>query len=220
MSGAGSSDRRAYRPLRLADVGVAVLVAGYPVTLTYFATATPYALVGCLSLALILVLLAVPTRRLAWGASAIILRALLFTRPNMLPIAMIPAGWALLIEPGGRSNASRSPSDVPGRLSCDVVDIRARPVGGRPRRARIVAACNLAGSGACANLKNPAANCFALDPVLSPREVQPILVCIFFRPYFAVSAIALAAIALRIFSAWREPAERRVKPIDLILAYS
>ena len=147
---------------RLAGVGAAVLVAGYPVTLTYFATATPYAMVSCLSLALILVLLAVRARRIAWGASGIILWALLFTRPDMLPIAMIPAGWALLIESEAKD---RMPGDclpdVPGRLSCDGVDIRARPVGGHPRRARAVADCNLAGCAASANLQDPAADCFS-----------------------------------------------------------
>jgi hypothetical protein len=78
---------------RLASVSAVVLIVGYPVTLTYFATATPYAMVSCLSLALVFVLLVVRSRVLAYGTSGIILWALVFTRPDMLPIAMIqPAG--------------------------------------------------------------------------------------------------------------------------------
>ena len=56
-------------------------------------------MVSCLSLALVFVLLVVRSRVLAYGTSGIILWALVFTRPDMLPIAMIPTGWALLIEP-------------------------------------------------------------------------------------------------------------------------
>jgi hypothetical protein len=58
-----------------------------------------------------------------------------------------------------------------------------------------------------------------LDPVLPLREVPTYFKLYFFRPYFVVSAIALAVLALRILSAWRLPGERRVKPIDLILVY-
>jgi hypothetical protein len=51
------------------------------------------AMVSCLSLALVFVLLVVRSRVLAYGTSGIILWALVFTRPDMLPIAMIqPAG--------------------------------------------------------------------------------------------------------------------------------
>lgn len=53
---------------RLAGVSAVVLIVGYPVTLTYFATATPYAMVSCLSLALVFVLLVVRSRVLAYGA--------------------------------------------------------------------------------------------------------------------------------------------------------
>jgi hypothetical protein len=55
---------------RLAGVSAVVLIVGYPVTLTYFATATPYAMVSCLSLALVFVLLVVRSRVLAYGTSA------------------------------------------------------------------------------------------------------------------------------------------------------
>jgi hypothetical protein len=61
---------------RLAGVSAVVLIVGYPVTLTYFATATPYAMVSCLSLALVFVLLVVRSRVLAYGTSGIILWAL------------------------------------------------------------------------------------------------------------------------------------------------
>lgn len=99
MSRAGLFDRRADRRFAPGGVATTALVAGYPVTLTYFATATPFAMVSCLSLLLVFVLLAMRSRRLAFANAGVILWALLFTRPDMLPFAMIPAGWALLIEP-------------------------------------------------------------------------------------------------------------------------
>ena len=205
---------------RLAGVGAAVLVAGYPVTLTYFATATPYAMVSCLSLALILVLLAVRARRIAWGASGIILWALLFTRPDMLPIAMIPAGWALLIEPGRKIEclaiafltflaASLATVWIFGHGLLEVV----LDVPGLSQIATLLGAPPAPISRILPLTVSP------LDPVLSLREVPTYFYLYFFRPYFAVSAITLTVIALRIFSVWREPGERRVKPIDLILAY-
>ncbi len=205
---------------RLAGVGAAVLVAGYPVTLTYFATATPYAMVSCLSLALILVLLAVRARRVAWGASGIILWALLFTRPDMLPIAMIPAGWALLIEPGRKIEclaiafltflaASLATVWIFGHGLLEVV----LDVPGLSQIATLLGAPPAPISRILPLTVSP------LDPVLSLREVPTYFYLYFFRPYFAVSAITLTVIALRIFSVWREPGERRVKPIDLILAY-
>jgi len=205
---------------RLAGAGAAVLVAGYPVTLTYFATATPYAMVSFLSLALILVLLAVRARRIAWAASGIILWALLFTRPNMLPIAMIPAGWALLIEPRGKIEcltiafltflaASLATLWIFGHGLLEVVlDV--------PGLSQIAA---LLGAPPAPISKILPLTVSPLDPVLSLRQVPTIFYLYFFRPYFAVSAITLAVIALRIFAAWREPDERRVKPIDLILIY-
>ena len=205
---------------RLAGVGAAVLVAGYPVTLTYFATATPYAMVSCLSLALILVLLAVRARRIAWGASGIILWALLFTRPDMLPIAMIPACWALLIEPGRKIEclaiafltflaASLATVWIFGHGLLEVV----LDVPGLSQIATLLGAPPAPISRILPLTVSP------LDPVLSLREVPTYFYLYFFRPYFAVSAITLTVIALRIFSVWREPGERRVKPIDLILAY-
>jgi hypothetical protein len=205
---------------RLAGAGAAVLVAGYPVTLTYFATATPYAMVSCLSLALILVLLAVRARRIAWAVSGIILWALLFTRPNMLPIAMIPAGWALLIEPRRKVEclaiafltflaASLATVWIFGHGLLEVV----LDVPGLSQIATLLGAPPAPISKILPLTVSP------LDPVLSLREVPTYFYLYFFRPYVAVSAIALAVIALRIFSVWREPAERQVKPIDLILAY-
>ena len=58
-----------------------------------------------------------------------------------------------------------------------------------------------------------------LDPVVTLREIPVYFNLYFFRPYFVVSVITLAMIGLRIFSAWRESAERRLKAIDLILGY-
>ncbi|MBR1092434.1 hypothetical protein JQ621_33740 [Bradyrhizobium manausense] len=205
---------------RLAGTGAAVLVAGYPVTLTYFATATPYALVSCLSLALILVLLAVRTRWIAWGLSGIILWALLFTRPNMLPIAMLPAAWALLIEPRRKIEclavavvtflaASLATLWVFGNGLLEVVlDV--------PGLSQIA---SLLGAPPAPISKILPLTVSPLDPVLSLREVPTYFYLYFFRPYFAVSAMTLAVVALRILSAWRGPGERRIKPIDLILVY-
>jgi 4-amino-4-deoxy-L-arabinose transferase-like glycosyltransferase len=67
---------------RLAGVSAVVLIVGYPVTLTYFATATPYAMVSCLSLALVFVLLVVRSRVLSYGTSGIILWALVSPGPT------------------------------------------------------------------------------------------------------------------------------------------
>ncbi|MBI5261249.1 MAG: hypothetical protein HY852_05455 [Bradyrhizobium sp.] len=205
---------------RLAGVGATVLVAGYPVTMTYFATATPYAMVSCLSVALILVLLTVRSRRIAYGASGIILWALLFTRPDMMPIVMILAGWALLIEPRRRIEClavafftfiTASVVTVwvfgPGLLQV-VLDV--------PGLAQIAAAVGIPPapiSGILPLTVSP------LDPVLPLREVPRYFYIYFFQPYFAVASVTLVTIALRIFSVWRESSERRVKPIDLILAY-
>ncbi|HEY2342102.1 MAG TPA: hypothetical protein VGH90_03680, partial [Chthoniobacteraceae bacterium] len=58
-----------------------------------------------------------------------------------------------------------------------------------------------------------------LDPYLRLGEIPTYFVVYFFRPYRAVCVVTLVMIALRIFSVWREPGERRIKPIDLILAY-
>jgi hypothetical protein len=205
---------------RLAGAAATVLVVGYPVTLTYFATATPYAMVSCLSLALIFVLLAVKTRRGAYAASGVILSVLVFTRPDMLPIAMIPTGWALLIEPRRKLEclaiafltflaASFVPLWIFGHGLLDVVL-------DTPGLAQIAMALGVPAA--------PTSNILPLtvsplDPVLPLRDVPVYFYVYFFRPYVAVSAITLAMIALRIFSAWREPSERMVKPIDLILAY-
>lgn len=205
---------------RLAGTGAAVLVIGYPVTLTYFATATPYAMVSCLSLALIFVLLTVRARQTAYAASGVILWALLFTRPDMLPIAMIPTGWALLIEPKRKLQCLAiafvtflAASVVtlwafgPGLLEV-VLDV---PGLGQIARAMGVPAAPI--SNILPLTVSP------LDPELPLRDIPLYFNLYFFRPYFAVSAITLAMVALRLFSAWREPGERQVKPIDLILAY-
>ena len=205
---------------RLAGVGAAVLVVGHPVTLTYFATATPYAMVSCLSLTLIFVLLVVGSRRLAYAASGIILWALLFTRPDMLPIAMIPTGWALLIEPKRKLQclataflmflvASLATLWVFGHGLLDVVlDV--------PGLAQIAMAL---GVPAAPISKILTLTVSAVDPVVALRDIQVYFNMYFFRPYFAVSIMTLAMIAFRIFSAWREINERQIKPIDLILAY-
>ena len=205
---------------RLAGVGATVLVVGYPVTLTYFATATPYAMVSFLSLALSLVVLAVSARRIAYAASGVILWALLFTRPDMLPIAMIPTGWALLIEPGRRLEclaiafltflaASFATLALFGHGLLDVVlDV--------PGLSHIATAM---GVPAAPISKILPLTVSPLDPILPFGEIPVYFNLYFFQPYFAVSMITLAVIALRIFSVWRETRERQLKPIDLILAY-
>jgi hypothetical protein len=58
-----------------------------------------------------------------------------------------------------------------------------------------------------------------MDPVIPRSEVPLYFRIYFFRPYFAVAAITLVMIALRIFSAFREIGQRQVKPIDLIVVY-
>ena len=205
---------------RLAGVGATVLVAGYPVTQTYFATATPYAMVSCLSLALIFVLLTFKARRLAYAVSGIILWALLFTRPNMLPFAMIPAGWALLIEPGRKIQCLALTA-----LTCVAASLATLAIFGHGLLEVVLDVPGL--SQIAIALGVPAApisnilplTVSPLDPVLPLRDVPFYFYLYFLRPYFAVSAVTLAMIALRIFSAWRETSERRIKPIDLILAY-
>jgi hypothetical protein len=205
---------------RLAGVGATVLVVGYPVTLTYFATATPYAMVSCLSLALIYILRTTGSRRVAYAASGAILWALVFTRPDMLPFAMIPTGWALLIEPSRKLEclaiaflaflaASLVTLWIFGQGLLDVIlDV--------PGLAQIAMALGIPPA--------PVTNILPLtisplDPVLSLGEVPVYFNRYFFQPYLAVSMITLAMIGLRISSAWRESSERHVKPIDLILAY-
>ena len=205
---------------RLAGAGATVLVVGYPVTLTYFATATPYALVSCLSLALILVLLAVSARRMAYAVSGVILWALLFTRPDMLPIAMIPAGWALLIEPRRKLECLALAA-----LTCLATSLATLAIFGHGLLEVILDVPGL--SHIATLLGMPPApisrilllTVSPLDPVLSLGEVPFYFYRYFFRPYFVVSVITLAMIALRIFSAWRETGERQIKPIDLILTY-
>lgn len=205
---------------RLAGAGATVLVVGHPVTLTYFATATPFALVGCLSLALILVLLAVSARRIAYAASGVILWALLFTRPDMLPIAMIPTGWALFIEP--RRKLQCLTIAFLTSLAASVVTLwyfghgLLEVVLDTPGLAQIATAMGVPPA--------PVSNILPLtvsplDPVLSLREIPVYFNLYFFRPYFVVSVITLAVITFRIFSAWRETSERQLKPIDMILAY-
>jgi hypothetical protein len=205
---------------RLAGAAATVLVVGYPVTLTYFATATPYAMVSALSLALILALIAVRTRWLAYAVSGVILWVLLFTRPDMLPFAMIPAGWALLIEPERKLQclavtflAFIVPSVVTvwvfGRGLLDVV----LDVPGLSQVAMALGVPPAPITGILPFTTSP------LDPTLAFDDIPTYFKLYFFQPYRAVSVVTLAMIALRIFSAWRETGERRLKPIDLIVAY-
>ena len=205
---------------RLAGVAATALVAGYPVTLTYFATATPFAMVSCLSVLLVYLLLTVKSRRLAFASSGVILWALLFTRPDMLPFAMVPAGWALLIEPNRKleclaiaaltcliSSAVTLWAFGPGLVDV-VLDV--------PGIAQIAAAMGVAPapiSGILPFTVSP------LDPVLRPGEIPVYFYVYFIRPYRWLVLITLAMIAARIISASRDPGERRIEPIDLILAY-
>jgi hypothetical protein len=205
---------------RLAGVAATALVVGHPVTLTYFATATPYAMVSCLSLALILVLLIVKSRRIAFGASGAILWALLFTRPDMLPIAMIPTGWALLIEP--RRNLAYLAITFLTFIALSVLTIWifgpgllqvVLEVPGVAQIARVLGIPAPPIAGIMPLTVSP------LDPSLPLREVPIYFYVYFLRPYLAMTIVTLVMIAFRIFSACWETSERRLKPIDLILAY-
>jgi hypothetical protein len=157
---------------------------------------------------------------MAYAASGVILSVLLFTRHDMLPIAMIPTGWALLIEPRRKLEclaiafltflaASVVPLWIFGHGLLDVV----LDMPGLAQIARALGVPAAPVSNALPLTVSP------LDPVLPFREIPVYFYRYFFRPYFAVSAITLAMIALRIFSVMRETSERMVKPIDLILAY-
>ncbi len=205
---------------RLAGVSAVVLIVGYPVTLTYFATATPYALVSCLSLALVFSLLEIKSRRLAYAVSGVLLWALLFTRPNMLPIAMIPTGWALLIERERKIEclsiafltflaASAGTVWYFGQGLLDVILET-------PGLSQIMTALGVPPSPISKVLPLTTS---PLDPILPLSDVPTYFNRYFFKPYLAVSLITLAAIVFRISSAWRDPSARQIKPIDLILGY-
>jgi hypothetical protein len=205
---------------RLAGVAATVLVVGYPVTLTYFATGTPFAMVSCLSVALVFVLLAVKDRRVAFATSGIILWALLFTRPDMLPFAMIPAGWALLIEP--RRKLELLAIAATTCVLASGVTLWAFGAGllqivlEVPGISQIATALGVPPAPILGILPFTVS---PLDPLVRPYEIPVYFFKYFFQPYFALVTITLAMIAVRIYSARREISERQVKPIDLILAY-
>ena len=205
---------------RLAGVAAALLVVGHPVTLTYFATGTPFAMVSCLSVALVFVLLTVRMRRVAFGIAGGILWVLLFSRPDMLPIAMIPTGWALLIEPRRKLECLAIAA-----LTCLIASVATLWAFG-PGLVQVVLDVPGISQIATAMGVPPAPitgilplTISPLDPVVQPGEIPVYFYQYFIRPYAALVAITLGMIAVRVFSALREASERRVKPIDLILVY-
>ncbi|MGH6709666.1 MAG: hypothetical protein ACREEK_11925, partial [Bradyrhizobium sp.] len=133
---------------------------------------------------------------------------------------MVPTGWALLIEPRRKVESLAigfitfiAASLVtlwifgPGLLDI-VLDV--------PGLAQIASAMGVPSAPVSKILPLTIS---PMDPVLPLREVPVYFYMYFFRPYFALSVITLAVIALRIYSVRREPSERYVKPIDLLLAY-
>jgi hypothetical protein len=205
---------------RLAGVGATALVVGHPVTMIYFATATPYAMVSCLSLLLIYVLLTMRSRRRAYAASGLILWTLVFTRPDMLPIAMIPTGWAFLIEPRRKLECLAI-----AFLTFIIASVVTLWIFG-PGLLQVV--LDVPGIAQIAKLLGvPAApistilplTISPLEPVVHLRELPGYFYGYFLKPYSVVAGFSLAMIVLRIVRASREASERRVKPIDLILSY-
>ena len=205
---------------RVAGVAAVILVASHSVTLIYFATATPYAMVSCLSLLLIHVLLVSRSRPRAFIAAGVLLWALIFTRPDMLPIAIIPAGWALLIERQRKLAllsiaflAFTVPSVLTvlvfGKGLLDVV----LDVPGISQIAGFLGAPAAPISGILPLTTSP------LDPVIQPGEIRVMFLRYFLKPYAAVAIVTSAMIALRIIGAFRDFNQRHVKPIDLILSY-
>jgi hypothetical protein len=205
---------------RLAGVAAAAILVGQPVTLTYFATATPYAIVSFLSLLMIFALLTVKSRPLAFALSGLILWALFFNRQNMLPIAMLPAGWALLFERRRKVEclaiavvvfclASAVTLWVFGRGLFDVV----LETPGLSEIARVL------GVPPAPTVRIVPLTTSPLDPVFTAGDVIGYFRSYFIRPYGAVTLLTLLALALRAILSWRNPSERRIEPIDLILVY-
>jgi hypothetical protein len=205
---------------RVAGVAAVVLVAGHSVTLTYFATATPYALVSFLSLLLIYVLLTMQSRVWAYALSGLILWALFFTRPDMLPFAIVPTGWAFLIEERHRifrlfiafavfvvasavtmaafgTGLLQVVLDTPGLSQITIL------LGAPPAPITNILPFTIA----------------PMDPVYTIGELPGYFYRFFFSPYFAVAVSSLLMIGIRVVRAVSDPSERHVKPIDLILSY-
>jgi hypothetical protein len=203
---------------RIAGAAAVTLLVAHPVTTTYFATATPYAVVSLLSLLMILALqrLDVP-RPLAFVLAGLIFWALFFTRPNMLPIILIPVGWALLIEPRGKllnlglfllTTVLSSAATVAlfGRGLLDVVL-------DTPGLAEVAIMLGMPAPPTAGILPLTTS---PLDPHFSFGDALGFFGTYFLKHYGFVALVTLAAIAIRARRIW---IERKLKPIDLILGY-
>jgi hypothetical protein len=186
---------------RLAGVSAVVLIVGYPVTLTYFATATPYAMVSCLSLALVFVLLVVRSRVLAYGArqasfSGHLCHPARHVADRHDPNRLGAADRAVAKDrvPCGRL------SDLHGRVP--VVTVWAFGPGllqvglDTPGLAQLAAAVGIPPAPISSVLPLTVS---PLDPLLPFGDIPTYFNRYFFRPYSAVSTVTLAMIALRIF---------------------
>jgi len=204
---------------RLAGAAAVVLAVCSPVTLTYFATATPYAVVSFLSLLLIFILYDFKSRRAGYALAGLIMWAILFTRPNMMPIGLIPAGWALLIEPSRKIESAAiafAAFTIPttlafllfGQRLFDVVlDV--------PGISHIATAL---GAQAGAYSKIVSSTFSQIDRPVGPGEPRIFFTDFFIKPYFAVACVTVVAITLRIMRLMSE-SERNPEPMDLILVY-
>ena len=205
---------------RLAGLAAVILVAAHSVTLTYFATATPYAMVSFLSVLVIYILLAAQSRAWAFSAAGLVLWALIFARPDMLPFAMVPAGWALFIEPKHKLLslslifvAFMVPSVLTvlafGPRLLDVV----LDVPGLSQVATLLGVPPAPISGVLPLTISP------LDPVVHFWEVPSLFFHHFLKPYLTVAVVTAAMTAVRINGIVRKSSERYLKPIDLIVGY-
>jgi hypothetical protein len=184
---------------RLTGVSAVVLIVGDPVTLTYFATATPYAMVSCLSLALVFVLLVVRSRGCCHTArqasfSGHLCHPARHVADRHDPNRLGAAHRAVAKDrvPCGRL------SDLHGRVRCHGAGIRTwiAPGSGYPELAQLAAAIGIPPAPISSVLPLSVS---PLDPVLPFGDIPNYFNRYFFRPHSAVSTVTLAMIAFRIF---------------------
>ena len=205
---------------RLAGVAALVLLAGHNVTLTYFATATPYSVVSFLSLLLIFVLLYLDNRRMAFALSGVILWALVFIRPNMLPVALIITGWAVLIEPRRKLELLAL-----AFLAFCLVSIPTMIWFGTGLLDVILTVPGISHLNSILGGEPPLITevipltASPMDPVVRPYEVLVYFVRFFLEPYAVVSFITLWLLGIRFIRAWRNFGDFTIKPMDLLLVY-
>lgn len=204
----------------IAGIGALILLVGHHVSLTYFATATPYAFVSFLSLLLVFILLTVESRRLAFGMSGLILYALIFTRPNMLPIAMIPAGWILLIEPRGKLEclvlaflAFCAPAICTMLWFGDGLTDVVLTVPGVSHLANLIGIQPPPISEVISLTTSP------LDPIVPLKKIAGYFGTYFLKPYALLTVVTLTFIVIRVTQARKYPNKRIVKPIDILITY-